>query len=126
MSSEVEPLLVLLVEDEALIHDLIGPALEDAGFKVIAALSGEEALSLLDSNEPRAVVTDIDLGGEASGWDVGRRARELNLSIPVVYMTGGRADEWPVNGVPESLLIEKPFATAQIVTAVAQLLNAPK
>jgi hypothetical protein len=39
-------------------------------------------------------------------------------------MTGANADEWTVLGVPESLLIAKPFVPVQMVTAVSQLLNA--
>jgi hypothetical protein len=38
-------------------------------------------------------------------------------------MTGAAAAEWPAEGVPKSILLEKPFVPAQLVTAVAQLLN---
>jgi hypothetical protein len=38
-------------------------------------------------------------------------------------MTGGNAHEWPSRGVPHSILLEKPFAPAQLVTAASQLLN---
>jgi hypothetical protein len=38
-------------------------------------------------------------------------------------MTGGNEHEWPSQCVPNSILIEKPFAPAQIVTAVSQVLN---
>jgi hypothetical protein len=54
---------------------------------------------------------------------VAKRARELNELLPVVYMTGGNGHEWASQGVPNSILITKPFAPAQIVTAVSQLLN---
>jgi hypothetical protein len=50
-------------------------------------------------------------------------ARQLNPEIPIVYTTAGRAHEWPSSGVPSSLLVQKPFAPAQLVTAVSQLLN---
>jgi hypothetical protein len=43
----------------------------------------------------------------------------------VVYVTGAAAAEWSSKGVPNSLIIQKPFAPAQVVTAVSQLLNAP-
>ena len=52
-----------------------------------------------------------------------RRARELEPSLPVVYMTGDAAGDWTSNGVPNSILVTKPFAPAQVVTAVSQLLN---
>jgi CheY-like chemotaxis protein len=73
----------------------------------------------------RALVTDINLSpGKLTGWQVARRARALNRVLPVVYMTGGAANDWPSEGVPNSVLIVKPFAPAQVVTAVSQLLTA--
>ncbi len=41
----------------------------------------------------------------------------------VLYITGAHADRWPSHGVPNSVLLTKPFAPAQLVTAVSQLLN---
>jgi hypothetical protein len=38
-------------------------------------------------------------------------------------MTGAAAGDWASRGVPNSILLEKPFAPAQLVTAVSQLLN---
>jgi len=70
------------------------------------------------------LITDINLPGKLSGWEAAKRARELNPDIPVIYMTGAAADDWASRGVPNSLLLQKPFAPAQIVTAVAQMLNA--
>jgi DNA-binding response OmpR family regulator len=118
------PSLLLLVDDEALVRMTIQEALEDAGFDVRPAASGSEAMALLDA-EPHsfaAVITDVNLG-EISGWDVARHARELRPTMPVVYVTGDSAGQWAVQGVPKSVLVEKPFAPAQIVTAVAGLLN---
>jgi hypothetical protein len=43
--------------------------------------------------------------------------------IPVVYTTGAASADWGSNGVPNSVLLQKPFAPAQIVTAISQLLN---
>jgi DNA-binding response OmpR family regulator len=96
----------------------VGAALDDLS---------EDALQLLDdeSRRYRALVTDINLGhGTLSGWDVARRGREVNPELPVVYMTGDSAAEWAAQGVPNSVLLTKPFAPAQLLTAVSQLLNA--
>nr|QIG99124.1 response regulator [Bradyrhizobium sp. 6(2017)] len=118
-------LVILVVEDDALIQDLVQEALADGGFKTEAISSGEKAIALLEERvqEYRALITDIHLPGTLNGWDVARRARELNPQMPVVYMTGEGADEWPSHGVPNSVLLLKPFALAQIVTAISQLLN---
>ena len=118
---------VLVVEDEQSLQDIIHDALKDGGFEVIAAASGEEALGLLKDSEVKisALLTDINLAsGGANGWEVARQAREADPSLPVVYMTAAAANEWAALGVPGSILLQKPFAPAQLVTAIAQLLNA--
>jgi DNA-binding response OmpR family regulator len=71
-----------------------------------------------------ALVTDIQLRGVMEGWEVAKKAREIDPEFPVVYLTGGYAAEWPSRGVPNSVLLTKPFAPAQLVSAVSQLLNA--
>jgi hypothetical protein len=55
---------------------------------------------------------------------VARHAREINATLPVTYMTGASAHDWASQGVPNSQLMPKPFAVAQEVIAVTQLINA--
>lgn len=119
-------ILIFVVDDESLIQEVLETALQDGGFAVTSASSGEDAIAILESKIPdiRALITDVNLiPGKLTGWDVGRRARELNPDIPVIYMSGASGHEWSSHGVPNSLLLTKPFAPAQVVTAVAQLLN---
>lgn len=126
MTDITSPMLVLVVEDQDAIRDVIVQSLDEAGYQVIEAETADQALRRVNEaqgNGIRALVTDIDLGDEISGWDIAHRARELDPSVPVIYVTGGNADAWAVKGVPNSILITKPFAPAQIVTAVSQQLN---
>lgn len=119
-------LVILVVEDEALIQELVDSALSEGGFGSQIVSSGDEAVELLQGDNAdvyRALITDINLSGPLTGWDVAKRARELHPDLPVIYMTGAAADQWPSLGVPNSILLQKPFAPAQIVTAVSQLLN---
>ena len=97
-----------------------------ADFQIAIASWGGTAVELLDASDVkyRALVTDINLGrGKMDGWEVARRAREINPQFSVVYMTGDSAAEWDSKGVPNSILLTKPFAPAQLVTALSQLLN---
>jgi hypothetical protein len=48
---------------------------------------------------------------------------EIDPAFPIVYITGAAVGRWPSRGVPSGVLLEKPFAPAQVVTAVYQLLN---
>jgi DNA-binding response OmpR family regulator len=118
--------LIFLVEDEELIRQLLEEALTEGGFAVTMASTGKEAMALLDREgaEFGALITDVNLPGNVTGWDVAKRARELNGGLPVIYITGASAHDWASKGVPNSQLLTKPFAPAQIVTAVSQLINA--
>jgi CheY-like chemotaxis protein len=75
-------LLILVVEDESLIQDIVREALEDGGFQTEITASGEEAVTLLDkdSTKYRALLTDVHLKGDLTGWDVAKRARERDQS----------------------------------------------
>jgi DNA-binding response OmpR family regulator len=121
-----DTLAILVVEDDQSIQSLVEEALTDGGFEPHIAASAEEAVTLLqDANSRyRALVTDISLAGAMDGWQVAKHAREIDQAFPVIYMVGAHADQWAINGVPNSLLLVKPFAPAQLVSAVSQLLNA--
>ncbi|WP_457939384.1 response regulator [Mesorhizobium sp. 10J20-29] len=121
----MEQLLVLVVEDELLIQMELEETLREGGFQTCSETTGEAAIGKLESDpQIRAVITDVNLGGPKTGWDVARRARELMPELPVVYVTSSAKTEWASEGVPESILIRKPYVPAQIITAVSQLLNA--
>ena len=117
---------LFLVEDDALIRELLEASLTEAGFEVVEVGCGTKALAHFDADAARfrAVITDIRLGAGPDGWAVARRARELVPTMPVVYMSGDSSPEWSSKGVPNSLMVAKPFAPAQIITAVSTLLNA--
>jgi DNA-binding response OmpR family regulator len=120
------PLVIMVVEDDQLIQSVVEETLSEAGFEVAIASSGEKAVELLESSEGRyrALVTDINLGRDKiDGWDVARHAREIDPYFPVIYMSGKDTDDWASKGVPNSIILAKPFASAQLVTAVSQLLN---
>jgi CheY-like chemotaxis protein len=91
----------------------------------IGVSSGEEALTLLmdGTKHPSLLVTDVQLAGRLTGWEVARRLREKAPSFPIVYVTAHDRD-WPAFGVPNSIVAPKPFAAAQLVTAISNLLNA--
>jgi DNA-binding NtrC family response regulator len=117
---------LLLVEDENLIAITLSDELTSAGFEVVTAPDGETALRELqaDAARFRALVTDVRLGAGPDGWAVAHAARELYPTIAVVYMSGDSAVGWAANGVPESVMLPKPFAAAQLVSAISTLITA--
>jgi DNA-binding response OmpR family regulator len=113
------------VEDEALICSFIEDALFGGGFEACSVHSGEAAMSTFrDGRERcRALLTDVNLGDGISGWELARQIREITPGFPVIYMTSASAPDWKSQGVDGSILIEKPFAPAQLAAAVSQLLD---
>jgi CheY-like chemotaxis protein len=120
-----DDLVILVIEDDEAIQGVVEDALAEGGFQPAIAASGEEAVTLLKGGltKYRALVTDINLRGTMDGWEVARQARAVDPDFPIVYITAANADQWASQGVPNSILLTKPFAPAQLVTAVSQLLN---
>jgi DNA-binding response OmpR family regulator len=69
---------ILLVDDEDSIHLLYREELEEEGYEVHSALSGEEALAQLKIIAPDLVILGIN------GIDVLRQIKEMNSSLPVI------------------------------------------
>jgi DNA-binding response OmpR family regulator len=120
-----DQLVILVIEDDQAIQTIVDEALTEGGFEPAIAASGEEAVTLLKGGliKYRALVTDIDLRGQIDCWEVAQQAREIDPAFPIVYMSGAHVEDWASKGVPNSIMLAKPFAPAQLVTAISQLLN---
>jgi CheY-like chemotaxis protein len=125
MGGEVPEPVVLLVEDEPLVLLVAQDALEAGGYQVLPAQLASEALHVLDNRiaELSGLVTDIRLPGGSDGWEIARHARELKADLPIVYTTADSATDWPVKGVPNSVVVQKPYAGAQLLTAISTLMT---
>ena len=117
---------ILVVEDEPLILLDVETALQESGFEVVTAHNAAEAIAAFDAEPERfkGLITEIRLGAGKSGWDVARHLRQANSTLPVIYVSGDSAVHWGAEGVPGSMMIAKPFALPQIITALSTLLNA--
>lgn len=120
-----QPILILFVDDEPLITETVKETLEDGGFTVRPEHTADDALHALDEcgGQLAGLITDVNLGSEVTGWDIAKRARELRPDLPIVYTSGYAAGDWSAQGVPHSTMVPKPYAPAQIVTAISSLIN---
>lgn len=117
----------LVADDEPMIALSIEAVLAEVGFEVAMTHSGAEALAALEAGAiHQLLVTDIRLGKGPDGWAIATRARELHPEMQVIYITGDSMDDWRSKGVPDSVLLAKPFLPAQIVSAALSLLNKPE
>lgn len=112
---------VLLVEDEDLIREVLTVGLDDDGFNVDPAATGDEVLKRLDpARKPDVLFTDIRLGDpQRDGWFLGERFREAYPSLPVIYATGySDVQPRPVLG---SVFLRKPYQIAEVVDIIRYL-----
>jgi len=116
--------LILVIEDEYLLMTEVDRALTDGGFATDMVSSGEEALALFMGGDRsyNALVTGVNLGPGLNGWEVANRIREKEPVFPVIYTTA-YAEDWASHGVPNSVLVPKPFAQSQLVTTLSNPLN---
>jgi CheY-like chemotaxis protein len=116
----------LLVEDNAGVRQLATRMLAAAGFTVLAAASGEEALQVLARHPGPVdlVLTDVVMPG-MTGMDMAQRASEARPGIHVLYMSGYIDDEVVRRGVVarDVPLLNKPFTATVLVESVRQALR---
>jgi CheY-like chemotaxis protein len=113
---------ILIVDDEPVIRTLLELVLHRAGFSVLTAGCGCEALSVSQSHhgEIALLITDITLPG-ISGWKVAEELLESEPNIPVLYISGGCLE----SGTPacgRSQFLSKPFSLSTLVSQVRDLL----
>ena len=99
---------------------------DEAGFDIVISNDDNQAIAELNAGAERfkAVVTDIKLKEGLDGWEVARRVREHVPDMPIVYITGDSTHEWSSKGVPDSVVLLKPFAPMQLSTTISTLITA--
>ena len=120
----VERPLILLVEDEYLLLADAVDALAKFGFETDAVPSGEQAMELFASGTRpyKALITDVQIAGTLTGWELARQIREKQPAFPIIYLTATAVAEWTLEGVADSVLLCKPFASTQLRAALKSLL----
>lgn len=110
-------LSILVVEDEPLIRMATVDMLEELGHAVAEAGSGEEALNVLNRNQPDIVLTDLGLPG-MSGETFCNEIRRRWPTIAIVFATG--MNEGPaLDDLSRTALLRKPFGVDELKSALA-------
>jgi CheY-like chemotaxis protein len=122
MARAVAPIAVLLVEDEAMISELVAGVLGEHGFTVHEVASGCEALRFIDTGAPVDVLfTDINLPGGIDGTELAIRVREMRPEMPIVYASGRYGASGLGRMVPRSIFVAKPYNPEDVCMLLTRL-----
>jgi two-component system, cell cycle sensor histidine kinase and response regulator CckA len=116
---------ILVVEDEAGVRNACRRILERAGFDVVVASDGAQALAELDGLRIDLLLTDVVMPGGMTGRDLASQLELLRPGVPVLFMSGYNADAIATRGVlePGITVVEKPFTSAELLRKVRELLT---
>lgn len=124
------PLAVLVAEDEPAIRRLLVTVLEQRGFEVVAAASGDEALRLADRQDGAfdLLVTDVVMPG-LSGTELAAQLRDAQPDLDVLFISGytqhpeAVAASQTARASGHTLFLGKPFAPDRLIESLREIVD---
>jgi two-component system response regulator RstA len=123
--------LILVVDDNTQLLEALVDRLEAQGWRVSSCADARQAVLQAEALRPALIVTDIMMPGYGTGLDAYRALRgsaELPKDLPVIFLTGLRAEEIraavPLED-PRVRLLHKPAAFSALLAAVRELIGDP-
>ena len=114
---------ILLVNDDPSLRRLLEIVLQQAGYRVVNAREGSDAMETLnDGEELRLIITESELP-QLSGYELARRARSIHPEIGILLLAGRFLTEKP-EGI-DCELLHKPFMPEDFLRSVRKLLGEP-
>ncbi|MBB5038010.1 response regulator [Prosthecobacter dejongeii] len=124
---DVSPCNLLIVDDDSSVRHVMNYVLENQGHTVYSAKDAHEAWQLWRAHRHsiNLVITDINLPGDASGFDLGRAILGDDATLPIIFTSGYCPD---ILGQTTSLqlginYLPKPFDVLDLLNAVGQALT---
>ncbi len=124
MSAKTPEAKLLVVDDEPNIRELLSTSLRFAGFEVIAAANGREALAAVEAGEPDLAVLDVMLP-DMDGFTITRKLRAAGRHFPVLFLTARDDTTDKVTGltVGGDDYVTKPFSLDEVVARIRAVLR---
>ena len=124
MGRAIEPLRILVVDDEATQRELVGGFLTKQGHQVTPAQSGEDALASVRLAQFDLILSDCKMPG-ISGPELLREVKAINPDVKVLAMSGYTKYVAPKNEIGEiSGFLQKPFESYYLLSVVRRILDA--
>ncbi len=120
--SDMESPAVLVVDDEALVRQLLRTVLENEGLVVLEACDGREGLEVFKCNQSRTDLVILDLNmPEMTGYDMQAELQIIDPDVKMIVVTGYMPDEERLVGVQE--IISKPVQIPKMAKIVREILE---
>ena len=123
----MEPIKILVVDDEPNIRDLLASGLRFAGFSVLAVGNGNDAVTAAEKGNPDLILLDVMLP-DMSGFSVTKKLRSMNILAPVLFLTARDEVEDKITGltVGGDDYMTKPFSLDEIIARINAILRRTK
>jgi two-component system OmpR family response regulator len=123
----MEPIKVLVVDDEPNIRDLLASGLRFAGFSVLAVGNGNDAVIAAEKGNPDLILLDVMLP-DMSGFSVTKKLRTMGILAPVLFLTARDEVEDKITGltVGGDDYMTKPFSLDEIIARINAILRRTK
>lgn len=118
--------LIMTADDSASVRQMVGFTLKQAGYDVVEAVDGKDALTKLGSQKVDMLITDLNMPNmDGIGLIKGVRAGALNKFIPIIMLTTESQDSRKLEGKSAGATgwIVKPFKPEQLIAVVKKVLG---
>lgn len=115
---------VLLVEDDTTLAMIVSETLERDGFEVIKAVDGEDGLLKFIKHGADVIVADVMMP-KMDGFEMGRRLRQINRDVPLLFLTAKSGIDDIVEGfeLGGNDYLNKPFKMLELIVRIKALLR---
>lgn len=115
---------ILVVDDKEMLRDSVATTLQRAGFSVLSAANGTEALGIIAQRRPDAVVSDLKMPG-LTGLELIEQARNIDEDLPIVLMTAFGTIQTAVEAMKLGAFdyVTKPFEGDELIIALKRAIE---
>ena len=120
---------VLVIDDDAILRDLVADWLEGAGYKVRKAADCQSALQALDGGAPALIVSDMYMPGRCAGAAIAELKRHAPnsplIAVSGYFKSGSGVSAEQALAAGAARALAKPMRRAQLLIAVSELIGPP-
>ncbi len=119
---------VLVVDDDVDVQEIVGMSLKGAGYRVLTANNGDEALETLETESPDVIILDVMMAQPDEGFYVAQKIKASDRPVPIIMLTSvARATGWDYGAdddmVPVESFLQKPIKPAVLLAKIEEVLS---